>query len=79
MNGSIAMTDLHTVISACNRAKPQKQKLQLPDFMAKRLQEYRGMMDASEDGGAAGNSGSKAADDIAGPQTGALSLAGKQR
>ena len=52
-DGSIVMEDVHTVISVRNCAKPQRQKIQLPDFMAKKLDEYRAMMKESEDGGAA--------------------------
>jgi hypothetical protein len=62
-DGSIAMTDVHTVVSAQNCAKPPRQKSQLPDFMAKKLQDYRAMMNASEDGGAADDSSTKAAEE----------------
>ena len=52
-DGSIVMEDVHTVVSVRNCAKPKRQKLQLPEFMAKKLEEYRAMMNTSEDGGAA--------------------------
>jgi hypothetical protein len=57
-DGSIALVDVHTVISARNCAKPQREKLRLPDFMAEKLQQYREMMNASsEDGSTADNAG----------------------
>jgi hypothetical protein len=60
-DGSIAMEDVHTIISVRNGAKPQRQKLQLPDFMAKKLEEYRAMMNTSDDGGVTDDGKSTAA------------------
>lgn len=52
-DGSIAMTDMYIVATARNCIKPQKEKYRLPEFMRKKLQEYRAFMNASDDGGAA--------------------------
>lgn len=46
------MTDLHTVITAKNRAKPKKEPLRLPDFMEKKIKEYQAFLNASVDSGA---------------------------
>jgi hypothetical protein len=60
-DGSIVIKDVHTVISVRNGAKPQRQKLQLPDFMAKKLEQYRAMMNTSDDGGGTDDGKSRAA------------------
>lgn len=50
-DGCVAVTDVHTVITARNVAKAMKEKPRMPEFMAKKLAEYQAFMNASSDGG----------------------------